>query len=244
MTRLIILGSRHYSPPRDVVPLIAELPDHATVIALGRSRVADAAQAAADSRGLDCQRLPLDSRREVLLREASAPGLTRTVVFAAREPGSREISQGTAGIIWLLNERGINHEVRLSPTPGRVGEAITTLLDRAETARGAGSITPWDTRRAQVLRNRVMQGGGPMHAVLDARDDYRRRLEDGWRALEALPDKGRDSDEETRWIDWLRCYQGICDALSEAATICGLDGNPYVLSVPDVTPGALSWAAA
>lgn len=201
---VVVLGSRIFQPLSAIDDELDLLPPGATVIGMGESPVAVRARDAAGARGLTAVSKPLEASRRTLL-DLAASGAD-VWLFVARDPATKQPTNGIAGIQHLLTEEGYPFRVVSSELPGRICQAITEL--HAATAKAlALSPDPVLSRRLAIITERALAKAA---TVVDLRDEYRAKLE-------AANDYGvGDSALDDKYVRWLRAYEACCDALTEA----------------------------
>lgn len=204
---VVMLGSRIYQPLTDVDTAVAALPETASVTAIGSSDVALRAESAGTARGLVTVRRPLETTRRTLLELAAQPN-TNIVLFVARDPETRQPTEGMAGIQALLIDRGFTFSLVSSELPGKVCQLISEL--RTQTAKALATV---QGRRQLVIAERALKVAS---AVVDERDRYEQKLEEG------MPFRVGDPELDAKWISWERTYRALCDALTEAKALLTL----------------------
>lgn len=189
----LILASRTYVPLSDVDTEV-----DSDSVAFGVSAIALRAES------LGAKRLPLEATRKTLL-EFAADGDNHVILFVARDPVTKMVTEGMAGIMRLLEDRGIEFRVVSSPFPGRVCSMLTELRERTEKALAAKT----EARKTYWIE-RVLETS---KAVVDARDEFAMKLAEG------LPFGVGDDELDQRWIKWLKTYQALVDGLRSAQEV-------------------------
>lgn len=202
---LIVLGSRIYQPVEDVDRYVLDLPDDATITAYGSIDVGKRAVLVAISRGLSARNVTLSTSRSELLEAAKQLGV-RVVIFVARDPITKGPTEGTAGLMNLLNQHEIPIERIDSPLPGRICQIITKqsqAIDSALTARH-------QEHRSRALINRALKINTEL---LHERDRIEEKLKSGFNL------QLQDEDATDRWLRWLTIYEQISKSLNDAAVL-------------------------
>ena len=193
--RVVIFGSRTFAPLRDVRRAVAAMSADDVLIVAGVSGVANAARDAAASAGATCRDIPLSSDRAELVAEAAKPD-THVIAFAAKDPETKAVTEGTAGLIALLEREGVDVDVRSSPLTAV--QALT--YHRLEVELQKLNETP--ERRRGYRQKRVSQAAVELHRVQVALTSW----------LTANEHAGPDE----AWIKNLRRYELVSDLLNEA----------------------------
>lgn len=206
MTTLAIVGSRIYQPLGDVTRYVARLPKQTTLICPGASPVVLLAADIAKARGLTVEAILLDPRRPFLNR------IDGLIVFAATDPATKRITDGTAGLITQAESLGVPLDLHHAPCSGRVCETLTAF----QTQRAKVEALPASqARRKAALTQRLFALGA---TLVDERDRLADKLDRGWEVLGTgynAADHADDHPERTQWETWLRSYEAICDALQD-----------------------------
>lgn len=206
MTTLAIVGSRTYQPLGDVTRYVARLPKQTVLICPGASPVVLLAAEIATARGLTVESIPLDPRRPFLDR------IDGLVVFAATDPATKRITDGTAGLITQAESLGVPLDLHHAPCSGRLCQLLTTY--QAQRAKVEAIPASQGRRRAGMVRRLYALGA----ELVDERDRLADKLERGWEVLGAgrqATDQADDHPERRQWEKWLAGYEAIADALQD-----------------------------
>lgn len=186
----LILGSRTYCPLSDVDP--ASGPEH---FCFGNSDVAIRAELAG------ARRRPLESTRKTLLEMAAAGG--EVVLFVARDPKTKRVTEGMGQIQTLLTSNDIPFRVISSPFPGSICQMVTDLRNAVDaTVKHPPGLNRRDAMMAKAL--------GHSQIVTDERAKYLDMLEEGKDFMVG------DDDLDAKYIRWVRIYEALCDSLTDA----------------------------
>lgn len=216
MKRILLLGSRTFAPLDQVRDDIASIPSGVTVIGVGKAPLIDTAQSVA----MTFETMPLATDRTPLL---DAAYVKDTVVwcYAALDPETREITEGTGQIVDWLTANGVTVDVRRSILTAPQAAAFHHLESELEKLGDA----PANRRRYRL--NRVLTAAVALYRVHEAiyhwleendtdaallrkaRRNYERDLVD--EDLVARIDEGADI-----WIRNLKRYELITRLLVRA----------------------------
>lgn len=216
MNRILLLGSRTFAPLDQVRDDIGALPSGVMVIGVGKSPLIDAAQSVART----FKTMPLATDRTPLVDAARVKD-TAVWCYAALDPETREITEGTGQIIDWLTSNGIDVDVRRSILTAPQAAAFHRLESELEKLGDA----PANRRRYRL--NRVLTAAVALYRVHEAiyrwleenntdasllrkaRQNYERDLVD--EDLVAQIDDGADT-----WIRNLKRYELITRLLVRA----------------------------
>ncbi len=182
----LILGSRTYQPLSDVTATPGD-------IALGESDVARQAEL------LGAIRKHLEPSRKTLLELAPKSDV---VLYVANDPRTKQPTTGMQQIMTSLLSRDIEFRRVDSPLPGSVCEMITNLRHAVDATVKALPGGRRDNAMAKALSYSAI--------VVDERDKYVARLEEGWEY-----EVGND-ELDAKYLRWLRTYECLCDSLKDA----------------------------
>ncbi len=190
----LILGSRTYEPLSDVD---AEVD--------GECESFGSTDAAMRAESLGARRRPLTVTRKELIESARMDGAD-VVLFVARDPVTKQPTEGMAGIQALLMSESIPFRVVSSPFPGSVSSAIAEYR-HAQVARDKWS---GDNPRRKRPAQKAATARAAVFALMQS---YRSKLGAGF-TFEP------DNDELTdKWIRWLACYEALEDSLASDPTV-------------------------
>jgi hypothetical protein len=130
---------------------------------------------------------------------------TRVVMFVARDPVTKQPTEGMAGIQRLLTEKRIPFAVVSSPFPGRICALLSEFAEKTDKARAA--IDTGGGTRKRLLTEKVLELATK---VIDERDGYAAKLEEG------KDFRVGDPELDERYCGWVRVYCALCDALETA----------------------------
>jgi hypothetical protein len=199
-----ICASRIFAPISLVDAAIRELSPDAIVRSYGSTQVSRRAVLAATSIGCDARNVTLSRDRAELLAGGMTPG-DDVWCFVARDPLTKQPTEGIGQIMDFLTSQGATFRRIDSPLPGRVSVAVSThrdLVDRVFETR--------NTSKRQLLTNRALKTN---NGLLELRNEYERRLSDGWSL------RVGDPEADDRWWTWLRCYEALSDEIEETLAL-------------------------
>lgn len=185
----LILGSRTYAPLADVDAESG--PEH---FCFGTSDVALQAEKAG------ARRKPLETTRKTLLEMAKSGG--DVILFVARDPKTKQPTQGMAQVQNILDAEGIPFRVVSSPYPGVICEMVCELRHAVD-----GTVKYPEGRRRDRMMEKAMEIS---EIVNDERGKYMDRLE------ESKDFRVGDDELDAKYIRWVRIYEELCDALKDA----------------------------
>jgi hypothetical protein len=192
----LVLASRTYQPLSD---LDAHL--RGNLVAFGTTALAKRAEK------FGARIKPLETTRATLLDLATEPD-TEIVLFVARDPDTKQPTEGMSQIQHLLSTKSIPFTVVSSPFPARICSLLTEFNEKVEKA--LSTVDSAGGRRKLVLTQRVLELAAQ---VGDARDEYAVKLDEG-------KDFGvGDEALDAKWATWLRVYESLCDALERAKAL-------------------------
>lgn len=194
--RTLVLASRIFQPLDEL-----DANTNGTVVAFGATPIALRAEA------MGAKRKPLETTRATLLSMATEPD-TEVVMFVARDPETKQPTEGMAGIQNLLANRGIPFRVVSSPFPARICALLTEFDERV--AKAARAVDGPGGVRRRMLNEKVL---ALAKQVIDERDACQEKLEAGKDFMVG------DAKMDMKWTTWLRIYQSLCDALENAKVV-------------------------
>lgn len=190
----LIIGSRTYEPLSDVDGEVI-----GPCESFGNTDVALRAES------LGARRRPLTVTRKELI-EAARVDENEVVMFVARDPVTKQPTEGMAGIQALFIAESIPFRVVSSPFPGTVSSAIADYRH----AMVARDKWPADSPRRRHPAQKAATARVTVFALMQS---YRRKLDAGFTF-------GADNDELTdKWIRWLACYTALEDSLASDSTV-------------------------
>jgi len=192
---VLVLGSRTFAPLQEID---RELNGQSDVYSFGVSDVAIRAEQCG------ARRKPLETTRATLLDMAAEPDAS-VWLFVARDAQTKRPTQGMADVQHLLTEKRIDFRVISSPLPGSVCELITNLRHAVDKTVKALPGARRDSAMSKAL--------GFAGLVVDKRDEYERKMEQGF-SFEV-----GNLELDGRFIRWTRIYENLCDALEDAKRI-------------------------
>lgn len=222
--RIAIVGSSIWPTPADVVAYVEALEPDAVVVTDDRAIVGGLASEAATRRGLRAVVVAPNRQRDgdaAPFRQSDAivAEASRLVAFAAKDPTTKQMSEGTALRIRLAERRGIPIEVIETPVSGSVCSLITRLRHRYEGIRFA----PTPGHGAF----RVKSAGALLAELMAEGHRMRLWLEDAYAEIEDEPLSSPTRDvHETTWIKRLRAYEIVLGVVSEAENVLA-SAPPY-----------------
>ena len=184
----LILGSRTYCPLSDVTATAGDFCFGVSDVALEAERQGS-------------KRLQLDPARKTLLTMAAEPE-AEVVLYSANDPKTKRWTQGIADIAALLRSKGIEPTVIASPFPGSVCELITNLRHTTDKV-----VTAIPGARKTLALGKLLEFTA---IATDKINEYDQKMAEGF--AYAVGDDGLDE----KWLRWCRCYQALCDQLSDA----------------------------
>ena len=201
---LIVLGSRIYAPLSDVDVGIAALPPGSTVIAYGSSDVCKRSVVAAQSAGIEARNATLSNSRRELIEAATQPD-AHVLLFVARDPATKAITEGIVNIAALLEKNNVQPRIVESPLPGRICHLMTKQRQAIDAALEAAQ-----KERRVILTQRALKANTEL---LNARDEYAQRLAQGlWLQVD-------DEAATDKWMRWEFIYRMICNAIEDARAL-------------------------
>src|SRR4051812_40490186 len=117
---ILVLASRTYQPLSDVDAHL-----RGSVFAFGTTALAMRAER------FGARRKPLETTRATLLDLATEPD-TEIVLFVARDPDTKQPTEGMSQIQHLLSTKSIPFTVVSSPFPARICALLTEFQDKTE----------------------------------------------------------------------------------------------------------------
>lgn len=205
---LIILGSRVFVPLKLVDREIRRRKDDiGEVVAVGVAPVAERAMVAAEKFGVSSrQRHNLAPDRAELVQLATAPNTT-VLVFVARDPATKEPTEGTGHLIALLRSHGVEPELIETYVPPLLCQALADLHEGVLTVK---SNVHESRRKAMATR------------ALKRLQDIEAASAQLTQVLERTAQDGVGNDEQdAAWIRKLKVYEAIQDGLQEAMAVLG-----------------------
>ena len=193
--RYLMFGSRTYAPLRDVRRVVGAMTTDDVLVVAGVSSVATTARAVAAEHGVTCRDIPLSSDRAELIAEVTKAD-THVIAFAAKDPETKAVTEGTAGLIALLQGEGIDVDVRSSSLTAVQALAYHRLEVELQ------KLTETPERRRGYRQKRVSQAAVDLYRVQVALTDW----------LTANEHAGSDD----KWIVNLKRYELVSDLLSDA----------------------------
>lgn len=217
--RVAIVGSRTWPTPDDVARYVAALPPGTVVVTDDRPMVGGVVRAAAAKHGFDLVFHDLNRARDgkaASYRQAEAivAGCARLVAFAANDPKTRQITEGTALRIRLAERRGVPVEVVATPVPARVCQLIARLRHRYDGIEHA----PTPGHQAYRIRSAYQLVGD----LVRVRAEFETRLLDGWEEIKDTDDQAERDAKEDAWCGvLLATYRTVSDVIAEAMAVLG-----------------------
>lgn len=199
-----ICASRIFAPISLVDAAIRELTLDDVVRSYGSSQVSRRAVLAATSIGCDARNVTLSRDRAELVAGGRTPG-DEVWCFVALDPVAKQPTEGIGQIMDFLTSQGATFRRLDSPLPGRVGVAVSTHRDLVDRA-----IQTTNRFQRQALTNHALTAN---NGLIVLRDEYERRLMDGWSL------RLGDPDADDRWWKWLQCYEAIFDEIEETKAL-------------------------
>jgi hypothetical protein len=233
LNHVIIFGSRTFAPLEQVRDDIYALPAGVTIIGAGKADVITAAREAATQ----FEAIPLSVDRSELLTAARHPG-TAVWTYAARDPETKETTEGTAQLIAWLTEEGVPVDIRRSTLTATQALAYHHLESELEKLIAAPA------NRRRYREGRCLAAGAALHSVhtalyrwLETHDsdpDLLRQARQSYLADHTdfqLTAALNDGSEQ--WIRNLRRYELVSRLLIRAKTqitLPPLTGSPEAIA--------------
>lgn len=192
----LVLASRIFQPLDELDPNT-----NGTVIAFGATPIALRAES------LGAKRKPLETTRATLLALSAEPD-TEVVMFCARDPETKQVTEGMAGIQHLLTDRGIPFRVVSSPFPSRICALLTEFDERV--AKAVKAVDGPGGVRKRMLNEKML---ALAKEVIDERGAYQAKLEAGKDFMVG------DDKMDAKYCNWIRIYTSLCDALERTKAV-------------------------
>jgi hypothetical protein len=217
--RIAIVGSSTYPTPDDVATRVLALPPGTVVVTDDRAFPGHVVRTATARRGIDLvfhepNRARDGDAASYRQAEAIVAGCDRLVAFAAMDPKTKAITEGTALRIRLAERRGIPVEVIETPVPARVCDLITRLRHRYDGIRHA----PTPGHQAYRIRSAYELVGD----LVRVRTKFETRMLDGWKEIDETADAAERDAKENAWCAvLLATYRIVSDVVDEAMAVLG-----------------------